>query len=86
MKEKGKMENKEEPKKPTSPWGYIMMTALLLAVLSVGIFIGLDNDDKLHSIVVHISSSGWLKISVGLLAVMFIASRMFKNRDKSKYK
>ena len=80
------MDNKEEPKKPTSPWGYIMMIALLLAVLSIGIFIGMAKGDTLNTIASHISSNGWTVIAVVLLFVMFIASRMFKNRDKSKYK
>ena len=80
------MENREEPKKPTSPWGYVMMTALLLAVLSEGIFIGMTKGDALNAIVSHVSSQGWSIISVVLLFVFFITSRIYKNRDKSKYR
>ena len=80
------MENKEEPKKPMNPWGYAMMTALLLAVLSAGIFIGMTKDDRLNTIVSHVSSQGWLVTTVVLLAVFYITSRMFKKRDKSKYR
>ena len=80
------MENKEEPKKPMNPWGYAMMTALLLAVLSAGIFIGMTKDDRLNTIVSHVSSQGWFVTTVVLLAVFYITSRMFKNRDKTKYR
>ena len=80
------MENKEEPKKPMNPWGYIMMAALLLAVLSAGIFIGMTKDDRLNAIASHVSSKGWFVTTVVLLAVFYITSRMFKNRDKTKYR
>jgi purine-cytosine permease-like protein len=80
------MENKEQPKKPMSPWGYIMMTALLLSVLSTGIFIGMSKGDMLNTIVSHVSSQGWAIVTVVLLFIYYITSRLFKNRDKSKYR
>jgi len=78
-------ENKEQPKKQNI-WGLIMLIALLFAMLSIGIYIGTDSNDMLHSVVVHIGSLGWLKISVLLLVIFTIADKMFKKRDKSKYK
>ena len=80
------MENKEEAKKPTSPWGYLMMAALLLAVLSLGIYIGLTKGDTMNTLASHISSQGWAIITIVLLFVMFICSRMFKKRNKTIYK
>ena len=80
------MENKEESKKPMNPWGYVMMTTLLLAVLSIGIYIGLTKGDMMNTLASHISSEGWAIIAAVLLAAMFISSRIFKKRNKSVYK
>ena len=78
-------ENKEHPKKQNI-WGFIMLIALIFEMLSIGIYFGIYIGTNSNDILHHINSLGWIKIAILLLVIFVIADKMYKKRDKTKYK